>query len=254
MITAVLLFNQFAILRSRALLAISIGYLFAGLLVIPWMPAFPGVFAPSGLLGAGLQSAGWFQILRLGGFPAFVIAYAIFKDADPPKRSSEGSVSATILFSVAITTAVVCAVTFLVTAGDAHLHRISIDSIHFSPLAFFYCRLSNRVERPCARRPLDAPALDTRSVADGGCLRVCNRVLSGSIFRSSPVQRRLVFGPGLRARVQQRAKRRLMEAKAFGEFGDQKRLGIRMKVPSASPTHAKIVHRLSTIVIERIYF
>jgi membrane-associated sensor protein len=31
----------------------------------------------------------------------------------------------------------VCAVTFPVTAGDAHLPRISIDSIHFSPLAFF---------------------------------------------------------------------------------------------------------------------
>ena len=56
LITAVLLFNQFAILRSRALLAISIGYLFTGLILVPWMLVFPGAFAPGGLLGAGLQS------------------------------------------------------------------------------------------------------------------------------------------------------------------------------------------------------
>src|SRR5215468_4232027 len=62
LITAVLLFNQFAIQRSRGLLAISIGYLFAALMVIPWMLTFPGVFAPGGLLGAGLQSANWFAI------------------------------------------------------------------------------------------------------------------------------------------------------------------------------------------------
>ena len=45
LITAVLLFNQFSILRSRALLAISNGYLFTALMVIPWMLTFPGVLA-----------------------------------------------------------------------------------------------------------------------------------------------------------------------------------------------------------------
>jgi signal transduction histidine kinase len=137
MITAVLLFNQFAILRSRALLAISIGYLFAGLLVIPWMPAFPGVFAPTGLLGAGLQSTGWFQVLRLAGFPAFVIAYALLKDADPLRRSGKLSADATILSSAAMTSGVVCAVTVLVTTGDAYLPRISTDQVHFSAFAFY---------------------------------------------------------------------------------------------------------------------
>jgi hypothetical protein len=44
LITAVLLFAQFTILRSRALLAIASGYLFAALIVIPWMLTFPGVF------------------------------------------------------------------------------------------------------------------------------------------------------------------------------------------------------------------
>src|SRR6266576_1670393 len=74
-LTAVLLFTQFSVLRSRALLAIASGYLYTALIVIPWMLTFPGVFAPDGLLGAGLQSTNWLYTLWHAGFPMFVIAY-----------------------------------------------------------------------------------------------------------------------------------------------------------------------------------
>src|SRR5262249_12577784 len=84
--TAVLLFAQFSILRAPALLAISSGYLFTAFMLIPWMLTFPGVFAPSGLLGAGLQSTAWLYILWHAGFPPFVIAYALLKDHHPNKR------------------------------------------------------------------------------------------------------------------------------------------------------------------------
>src|ERR1700716_1583709 len=40
-ITASLLFAHFSILRSRALLALASGYLFAALMVVPWMLTFP---------------------------------------------------------------------------------------------------------------------------------------------------------------------------------------------------------------------
>jgi signal transduction histidine kinase len=133
-ITAVLLFAQFSILRSRALLVIASGYLFTALIVIPWMLTFPGVFTPRGLLGAGLQSTNWLYILWHGGFPTFVMAYALLKDAEPAGRLWQGSVGAAILSSVATTAAVVCAATFLVTAGDALLPRISLDPVHFSTL------------------------------------------------------------------------------------------------------------------------
>src|SRR5262245_1688613 len=132
LLTAVLLFNQFAVLRSRASLAIASGYLFAGLMVIPWLLTFPGVFTPDGLLGAGLQSTAWLSVLRYLGFPAFVIAYALLKDADPPKRLWEGSMGATIFSSVAISAAVVCTVTVLVIASDAYLPSISLDRVRFS--------------------------------------------------------------------------------------------------------------------------
>src|SRR6202163_752173 len=137
-ITAVLLFAQFSILRSRALLAIASGYLFTAFMLIPWTLTFPGIFTPGGLLGAGLQqSTHWLYILWAAGFPMFVIAYALLKDADPAKRLWQGSVGAAILSSVAVTAAVVCVATFLVTAGDAQLPRIALDAVRFSPLWYY---------------------------------------------------------------------------------------------------------------------
>ena len=132
LITAVLLFAQFSILRSRALLVIASGYLFTALIVIPWMLTFPGVFTPGGLLGAGLQTTTWLYTLWHGGFPLFVIGYALLKDADPTKGMWQGSAGAAILSSVAVTAALVCAATFLVTAGHALLPRTVADPVHFS--------------------------------------------------------------------------------------------------------------------------
>jgi signal transduction histidine kinase len=137
LITAVLLFNQFAILRSRALLAIASGYLFTALIVIPWLVTFPGVFAPGGLLGAGLQSTDWLFNLWHAGFPTFVIAYTLLKDADPTKGLWRGSAGAAILSSVAVTAAIVCAMTVLVTAGQAHLPRTMLDPVRFSTLKLY---------------------------------------------------------------------------------------------------------------------
>jgi signal transduction histidine kinase len=133
-ITAVLLFAQFSILRSRALLAISSGYLFTALMLIPWILTFPGVLAPSGLLGAGLQSTAWLYILWHAGFPTFVIAYALGKDADPTKRLWRGPVHVAILSSVAVTAGIVCAAAFLVTVGDELLPRLMLDTVHLSVL------------------------------------------------------------------------------------------------------------------------
>jgi Membrane-associated sensor, integral membrane domain len=137
LMTAVLLFTQFSILRSRALLAIASGYLYTALIVIPSMLTFPGVFTPGGLLGAGLQTTTWLYTLWHAGFPLFVIAYALLKDADPPEGLWQGSGGAAILSSVAGTAAVVCAVTILVTAGNNLLPRESLDPVRFSAVWLF---------------------------------------------------------------------------------------------------------------------
>jgi signal transduction histidine kinase len=136
-ITAVLLFAQFSILRSRALLAISGGYLFTALMLVPWTLTFPGVFTPGGLLGAGLQSTASLYILWHAGFPAFVLAYALLKNRDLDKRLRHGSLRGAITATVAFTAVLVCAATVLVTAGHDWLPHFMLDTVRLTP-AWFY--------------------------------------------------------------------------------------------------------------------
>jgi signal transduction histidine kinase len=76
-ITALLLFVQFSIYRSSALLVLAGAYLFTALIVIPHALTFPGAFSPTGLLGAGLQTTAWLYIFWHFGFPAALLAYTI---------------------------------------------------------------------------------------------------------------------------------------------------------------------------------
>jgi PAS domain S-box-containing protein len=81
-ITAVLLLSQFAVLRSRALLLLSSGYLFTAAAAILHALTFPGLFAPDGLLGAGPQTTVWVYMIWHGGFPLFVLGYGLEKARD----------------------------------------------------------------------------------------------------------------------------------------------------------------------------
>src|SRR6266576_240416 len=80
LITAVLLIAQFSISRSRALLGIACGYLFTAAMVVAHALTFPGLFSPTGLLGAGPQSTAWLYMFWHAGFPLLVIAYGLLKD------------------------------------------------------------------------------------------------------------------------------------------------------------------------------
>ena len=56
LVTAALLLGQFAFLKSRALLVLASGYLFTAFIAAAHALTFPGLFAPTGLLGGGPQS------------------------------------------------------------------------------------------------------------------------------------------------------------------------------------------------------
>src|ERR1700730_13450329 len=99
LITAVLLFSQFGILRSRALLLLGSGYLFTAAAAIVHALTFPGLFAPTGLLGAGPQTTVWLYMIWHGGFPLLVLGYALLKDKEGGPKVG-GSVGGAILVSV----------------------------------------------------------------------------------------------------------------------------------------------------------
>src|SRR5215216_2645253 len=122
-ITAILLYAQFSIVRSRAILVIASGYLFSAFLMVPYALAFPGVFAPNGVVG-GLQTTAHLYLLWHCGFPLFVIGYALSKDEDSSRRMDQGKVGAAILLSIALTAAAAAAATVLSLRDDAPLPRI----------------------------------------------------------------------------------------------------------------------------------
>lgn len=132
LVTAVLLFAQFSVTRSRALLALACGYLFTAMIIVPHGLTFPDVFSPTGLLGANLQSTVWLYIFWHLGLPPAVLAYAWFKGRDGAPSIVHGPVRRTIVTAVCAVAALVCALTWLVTVGGSIVPSIMVDSMHAS--------------------------------------------------------------------------------------------------------------------------
>src|SRR3984957_17778740 len=75
LITAVLLFSRFGILRSRALLLLASGYLFTSAAATAHALSFPDLFTPTGFFNAGLQTTVWLYMVWHGGFPILVLGF-----------------------------------------------------------------------------------------------------------------------------------------------------------------------------------
>jgi signal transduction histidine kinase len=124
LMTSVILFIQFHILRSRAALVLAAGYLFTAFMIVPHALTFPGVFSPTGLLNAGPQSTAWLYMFWHSAFPLAVIGYTRL-------RKREGVIAAVptrsllpIAFTVVAVLAAATCLTLLATAGSDILPAI----------------------------------------------------------------------------------------------------------------------------------
>jgi signal transduction histidine kinase len=124
LITAILLFGQFAILRSRALLVLAGGYLFTALMAAAHALTFPGLFSPNGLLGAGPQTTAWLYMFWHGGFPLLAGAYALLKDEGPGTTQPGRHPGVAVLSAGAVVLGAVCGLTFLATREQTALPAI----------------------------------------------------------------------------------------------------------------------------------
>jgi len=133
LITAILLFAQYALRPSYAILILAGGYLFTALIVIPHALTYPFAFAPTGLLGAGLQSTTWLYNFWHLGAPAAILAYACLKNLNHSGTVKQASTTAKIWYCVVIVVSLVCALTLLATAGEPFLPVIFIDRAQAIP-------------------------------------------------------------------------------------------------------------------------
>jgi signal transduction histidine kinase len=135
LITAALLYAQFAILRTRGLLALGSAYLFTALIVVPHMLTFPGLFAATGLLGAGLSSTPWLYLFWHASLPLAVIAYVLLDAAPAPPPVA--SAARMILVSAGIVIALVLAATWLATAGERLLPPLMADATRQAAMLYY---------------------------------------------------------------------------------------------------------------------
>ncbi len=136
LITAILLYGQFAILRSRALLVLASGYFFAACLAVAHTLSFPGLFAPEGLLGGGRQTTRWLYLFWHGGFPLAIIAYALLKDPEAVPKAAAGSSRPAILASLAAVSALAALLVALATSGHGGLPAIMVEDRYGASMAF----------------------------------------------------------------------------------------------------------------------
>lgn len=127
LITWFLLISQFNILRTRSLLVLASGYLFAAVMNVPHLLTFPGAFSPTGLLGAGLQTTVWLAIFWMVGYPLAIIFYALMmKEAGPPALHS--STRTAVAASVAVVVAIALALTWIAVAGEPYLPKLFLNT------------------------------------------------------------------------------------------------------------------------------
>src|SRR5256886_16413753 len=134
LITAVLRCAQFLIFGWRALLLLASGYLFSAIAAIAHAPSFPGLFAPTGLPGAGPPTTAWLYQIWHGVFPLVVLGYALLKDNDGGVKI-KGSAGGAILGSSIAVAAAMSIATWIVTAKHGILPTLlSASGGSFTPI------------------------------------------------------------------------------------------------------------------------
>jgi signal transduction histidine kinase len=129
LITAALLFAQYSIQPQRALLAVGSGYIFAGSFAFLQTLAFPGGYAPAGLIGDGPNSPAWIYVLWHTTFPAAIIVYALSKDGIGVDAVPIRSKRATIIATLAGVLTTIAVLTWIVTTKSEYIPSFYTDDV-----------------------------------------------------------------------------------------------------------------------------
>lgn len=89
LLTAVLLYGLFSAARAPALLVLAAGYVFTATMAVAHLLSFPGLFAPAGVIGGGVQTTAWLYFFWHLMFPLFIFGYVILT-ARPVRTVASG--------------------------------------------------------------------------------------------------------------------------------------------------------------------
>jgi signal transduction histidine kinase len=140
--TAVLLFGQFVIVASCALLILASGYLWSALMVMTHALSFPGAFAPHGVFGAGIQATPWIYTFWHFGFAAALLAYACMKRRADGQDTIRTSTVRAAWLSVITVVAGACTLTWVLIEYEPYLLPLLRDEINIAPAANYITRVT----------------------------------------------------------------------------------------------------------------
>ena len=126
-VTAYLLYGQFAISGGYAILVLASGYLFAGLVIVPYSLAFPGVITPTGVFGS-LQATPWLNVFWHVGFAIAAAAYALLKEAPRSHREVKAP-GVTIGYSLALVLGLVGAASWICINAEKWLPTLFVSDV-----------------------------------------------------------------------------------------------------------------------------
>jgi signal transduction histidine kinase len=134
LVTAILLFAQYSIQPQPGLLALASGYIFSGLFAFLQTLAFPGAYAPNGLIGNPLISTVYLFFLWHVSLPTAVLVYALSTDTG---TTTGKSTRITIGITVVSVLAVTAVLTWMVTAGAKYLPPTYVDGTRQAPITSY---------------------------------------------------------------------------------------------------------------------
>jgi signal transduction histidine kinase len=141
LITATLLFSQYAVQPQRAILMLAGGYIAAGLFAFLQTLTFPGSYAPGGLFGDGIDTPAWLFVLWHTSFPLGVLLYAVTKNGPVRTGETRRSAASMIALTVAGVGATVAVLTLGVTIGADYLPGLYSSSVTRQTLAANYTNI-----------------------------------------------------------------------------------------------------------------
>jgi signal transduction histidine kinase len=128
-LTATILFAQYSFRPQGALLIVASAYLFSGSFAFLQTLAFPGGYAPTGLIGDGYDSPACFFVLWHTTFPLTILAYALLKDRPESADVSEETSGRRIVVTLLCIFSVIAFSSWMVTAHVGHLPSFYTGSI-----------------------------------------------------------------------------------------------------------------------------
>ena len=127
LVTATLLLAQYSIQPQPALLVLASGYICSGSFAFLQTLAFPGAYAPEGLIGDGTNTAALFFVLWHSAFLGSVLFYALSKDRNRSSPSARQSTAIKIASTLALSLVAIAATSWVATALVQYLPQFYLD-------------------------------------------------------------------------------------------------------------------------------